>query len=173
MPVRSPTPTPAPRRSSWTATGLSSSPRRPWSCSARCWESRSGARAAATAVPVAVSAPAGASAGRTGSWARPTTERRGRDETPPGPHQRTPVPSGGRGMSRLPRTETLLVLACAASAAVLGASEFMTLFEFTPPGGEAIESLSAGDQHGYAQLVLAGMAVALLAVAIATPRPAD
>jgi hypothetical protein len=71
----------------------------------------------------------------------------------------------------LPRTETLLVLACAASAAMLGASEFMTLFEFTPPGGEAIESLSAGDQHGYAQLVLAGMAVALLAVALATARP--
>lgn len=74
-------------------------------------------------------------------------------------------------MSRLPRTETLLVLACAASAAVLGASEFMTLFEFTPRGGEAVKSLSAGDQHGYAQLVLAGMAVALLAVAIATARP--
>jgi nitric oxide reductase large subunit len=71
----------------------------------------------------------------------------------------------------LPRTETLLVFACAAAAGILGASEFMTLFEFTPPGGEAIESLSAGDQHGYAQLVLAGMAMLLLAVAMATARP--
>lgn len=76
-----------------------------------------------------------------------------------------------KNLRSLPRTETLLVLACAGSAAVLGASEFMTLFEFTPPGGEAIESLSAGDQHGYAQLVLAGMALALLVVAIATARP--
>jgi hypothetical protein len=74
-------------------------------------------------------------------------------------------------MAKFPRTITLLVLACAAGAGVLAASEFMTLFEFTPPGGEAIESLSAGDQHGYAQLVLAGMALALLAVAMATARP--
>lgn len=74
-------------------------------------------------------------------------------------------------MSRLPRTETLLVLACALSAAILAASEFMTLFEFTPPGGEPIEEVSAGDQHGYAQVVLAGMALVLLAVAIATARP--
>lgn len=71
-------------------------------------------------------------------------------------------------MRKPPRTETLLVLACAAAAAMLGASEFMTLFEFTPPGGEAIKSLSAGDQHGYAQLVLAGMALLLLVVALAT-----
>jgi hypothetical protein len=71
-------------------------------------------------------------------------------------------------LKSLPRTESLLVLACAASAGILAASEFMTLFEFTPPGGEAIKSLSAGDQHGYAQLVLAGMALALLTVAIAT-----
>jgi hypothetical protein len=70
----------------------------------------------------------------------------------------------------MPRTNTLLVLACAAGAGILAASEFMTLFEFTPPGGEAIESISAGDQHGYAQLVLAGLALGLLAVAIATAR---
>ncbi len=62
------------------------------------------------------------------------------------------------------------MLACAASAALLAASEFMTLFEFTPPGGEPIESKSAGDQHGYAQLVLASMALVLLGVAIATAR---
>ena len=74
-------------------------------------------------------------------------------------------------MSRMPRTNTLLVMACAAGAGILAASEFMTLFEFTPPGGEAIESLQAGDQHGWAQLVLAGMALALLAVAVATARP--
>jgi hypothetical protein len=71
-------------------------------------------------------------------------------------------------LKNLPRTETLLVLACAASAAMLAASEFMTLFEFTPPGGEAEKSLSAGDQHGYAQLVLAGLALALLVVTLAT-----
>jgi hypothetical protein len=71
---------------------------------------------------------------------------------------------------KLPRTQTLLVFACAAGAALLAASEFMTLFEFTPPGGEAISARDAGDQHGYAQLVLAGMALVLLVVAMATAR---
>jgi len=72
-------------------------------------------------------------------------------------------------MTRRPaRTEALLVFACAAGAAVLAASEFMTLFEFTPPGGEAISSQEAGDQHGYSRLLLAGMALILLVVAMAS-----
>jgi hypothetical protein len=74
---------------------------------------------------------------------------------------------------KLPRTQTLLVFACAAAAALLAASEFMTLFEFTPPGGEPISSREAGDQHGYAQLVLAGLALLLLVVAMATARSND
>jgi hypothetical protein len=71
-------------------------------------------------------------------------------------------------MNRLPRTETLLVLACAGAAAMLAASQFMTLFELTPPGGEALESVSAADQHGYATFVLAVFALAMLVVGIAT-----
>ncbi len=70
-------------------------------------------------------------------------------------------------MNRLPRVETLLVLACAAGAAMLAASQFMTLFELTPPGGEAISEIDANDQHGYATLVLAVFALVMLMVGIA------
>jgi hypothetical protein len=68
---------------------------------------------------------------------------------------------------RLPRTETLLVLACAAAAAMLGVSQFTDLFHLTPPGGEALKAISASHQHGYATLVLAGFALVLLVVTIA------
>ena len=70
-------------------------------------------------------------------------------------------------MRRLPQTETLLVLACAAAAALLGASQFTDIFHLTPPGGEALESISAADQHGYATGVLAGFALILLVVVMA------
>ena len=65
------------------------------------------------------------------------------------------------------RTETLLVLACAGAAALLAASQFTNLFELTPPGGEALGEIEATDQHGYATLIVAVLALALLVVALA------
>ena len=70
-------------------------------------------------------------------------------------------------MKRLPRTETLLVLACAGAAAMLGASQFTDIFHLTPPGGEALEAISSKDQHGYATLVLAIFALILILVTLA------
>jgi hypothetical protein len=70
-------------------------------------------------------------------------------------------------MSKLPRTETLLVLACAAAAGMLGVSQFTDIFHLTPPGGEALKAIQASDQHGYATLVLAVFALILLVVAMA------
>jgi hypothetical protein len=69
-------------------------------------------------------------------------------------------------VKRLPRTETLLVLACAGAAAMLGASQFIDIFHLTPPGGEALQEISSKDQHGYATLVLAIFAVVLLLVSL-------
>lgn len=69
--------------------------------------------------------------------------------------------------SRLPRTEALLVLACAAAAAMLAASQFMTMFELTPTGGDPLQTVSSADQHGYAMLVLAVFSLAMLVVGIA------
>ena len=70
-------------------------------------------------------------------------------------------------MNRLPRTELLLVLACAAASAMLAASQFTNMFELTPPGGEALRTIDAADQHGYATLVLAVLSLVLLVVALA------
>ena len=70
-------------------------------------------------------------------------------------------------MRRLPRTEALLILACAAGAAMLGVSQFTDIFHLTPPGGEALKAISAADRHGYATLVLAIFALILMVVAIA------
>jgi hypothetical protein len=70
-------------------------------------------------------------------------------------------------VKNLPRTETLLILACAAAAAMLGVSQFMDIFHLTPPGGEALEAITASDQHGYATVVLAAFALILMAIAIA------
>jgi hypothetical protein len=67
----------------------------------------------------------------------------------------------------LPRTETLLVFACAAAAAMLGASQFTDIFHLTPPGGEALQAISSKDQHGYATLVLAIFALVLILVSVA------
>ena len=69
-------------------------------------------------------------------------------------------------MSRLPRTETLLVLACAAASGMLAVSQFTDLFHLTPPGGEALKAIDAADQHGYATLVLAIFALILIVVTI-------
>jgi hypothetical protein len=69
-------------------------------------------------------------------------------------------------VKRLPRTETLLVLACVGAAAMLGASQFTDIFHLTPPGGEALQAISAKDQHGYATLVLAIFAVILILVTL-------
>jgi hypothetical protein len=69
-------------------------------------------------------------------------------------------------VSGRPRTETLLILACAAAAAMLAASQFTDIFHLTPPGGEALKAIDASDQHGYATLVLAGFALILMVVAV-------
>jgi hypothetical protein len=66
----------------------------------------------------------------------------------------------------LPRTESLLLLACAAAAAMLGASQFTDIFHLTPPGGEALKAISAADRHGYATIVLAIFALILIVMAI-------
>jgi hypothetical protein len=66
------------------------------------------------------------------------------------------------------RLQDALPVACVAAAAVLGASELMTLFELTPPGGEAIQAVEAADRHGYSLLILAVFAVAALIVALRT-----
>jgi hypothetical protein len=69
-------------------------------------------------------------------------------------------------VKRLPQTETLLILACAAAAAMLAASQFTDIFHLTPPGGEALKAIKASDQHGYATLVLAVFALVLMVVAV-------
>jgi hypothetical protein len=74
---------------------------------------------------------------------------------------------------RLPRVEQLLPLACLAAAALLLASEFMTTFEFTPPGREAVDEQTSADRHGYALAIIAGFAfVATLVAVLAASKPA-
>ena len=67
---------------------------------------------------------------------------------------------------RIPAVEILLPLACFVSAMVLGLSEFMTTFEFTPPGAEPLQVQEASDRHSYALLVLALFAIFALAVTV-------
>jgi hypothetical protein len=67
----------------------------------------------------------------------------------------------------LGRTKALLVLACAAAAGMLAASQFINLFELTPPGGEALGEVKADDQHGYATLIVAVLSLVLLVVGLA------
>jgi hypothetical protein len=69
---------------------------------------------------------------------------------------------------RIPAAEVLLPLACFVSALVLGMSEFMTTFEFTPPGAEPLQVQEASDRHSYALLVLALFALVALAVTVMT-----
>ena len=67
----------------------------------------------------------------------------------------------------------LLPVAVIAAAICLFASELMTMFEFTPPGAEALCSQDAGDRHSNAQMVIAVFSVvALVAAVYGGSRPA-
>ena len=71
------------------------------------------------------------------------------------------------------RLTKLLPFAVLAAAICLFASELLTLFEFTPPGGEPQCALGNGDRHSNAQMVIAGFAVIGTIVAVYGPsRPA-
>jgi hypothetical protein len=79
----------------------------------------------------------------------------------------------GAVRATLSRPERLLPLACLLGAGLLFASELMTMFEFTPPGGEALDSQTAGERHGNAMFVIAAFAIGALAVAVlAGSKPA-
>jgi amino acid transporter len=67
------------------------------------------------------------------------------------------------GITRLTR---LLPLACLVAAICLFASELMTMFEFTPPGGEALDSMSNAERHGNGMFVIAVFAVGALGLAV-------
>lgn len=71
-------------------------------------------------------------------------------------------------MSRFFRAELILPLTIVGAAVMLGVSDFMITFEFTPPGGEPLRAQSAADQHGYALLVLAIVTVATMLTAVAS-----
>jgi hypothetical protein len=66
------------------------------------------------------------------------------------------------------RLTRLLPLACLAAAICLFASELMTTFEFTPPGGEPLDSQDGADRHGNALALIAVFAVGALALAVFT-----
>ena len=67
----------------------------------------------------------------------------------------------------------LLPIVVALGALILAVSEFMTAFEFTPPGAEPLDSVSSADRHSYAMLVLAVFVLVALLIAVATgSRPA-
>ena len=70
------------------------------------------------------------------------------------------------------KAEMILPLTIVLAAIALAASELMTSFEFTPPGGDPLSDQLAGDRHGFAMLVLAIFAVASLVLAVATGQPA-
>jgi len=67
-----------------------------------------------------------------------------------------------------PGVTRLLPLACLVAALVLFASELMTMFEFTPPGGEPLDNQSSGERHGNALFVIAVFAIGALALAVFT-----
>ena len=69
-------------------------------------------------------------------------------------------------METVGRFERLLPWACIAAAAVLFASQLMTLFEFTPPGAEPLQDRSVIDHHGPPLLILAAFAVLATIVAV-------
>ncbi len=70
------------------------------------------------------------------------------------------------------KAEILLPATIVLAALLLGISEFMTTFEFTPPGGDPLSDQLAADRHGYAMLVLAVFAVVSLVLAVATGQRA-
>jgi hypothetical protein len=71
-------------------------------------------------------------------------------------------------MRHLPRAEIVLPFVVVLGAVLLAASEFMTAFEFTPPGGEAQDSVSSADRHGYSMLILAICAIVATVTAVFT-----
>ncbi len=71
------------------------------------------------------------------------------------------------------RLTRLLPLACLVSAICLFASELMTMFEFIPPGGEALDEVSNAERHGNAMFVIAAFAIGALGLAVfAASKPA-
>ena len=71
------------------------------------------------------------------------------------------------------RVTRLLPLACLVAAVILFASELMTMFEFTPPGGEPLSEQSSGERHGNALFVISVFAIGALGLAVFTAsRPA-
>ena len=76
-------------------------------------------------------------------------------------------------MDTVSRAEKLLPWVCIAAAAVLFASQLMTLFEFTPPGAEPLEDRSVIDHHGPALLIIAGFSILAVLIAVwAGSKPA-
>ena len=75
-------------------------------------------------------------------------------------------------MRWIPRAELILPLTIILAAVMLGVSEFMTTFQFTPPGGEPLREQVASDRHSYALLLLAIFTVASTLIAVATGRRA-
>ena len=71
-------------------------------------------------------------------------------------------------MSRFLRAEYILPLTIVAAAVMLGVSEFMTTFQFTPPGAEPLRSQLASDRHSYALLLLALFTVTAMVIALLT-----
>lgn len=75
-------------------------------------------------------------------------------------------------MKRLLAADVLLPAVIAAAALALAASELMTTFELTPPGGDPLSGQPGADRHGYAMLLLAVCALIALALAVATGQRA-
>jgi amino acid transporter len=71
-------------------------------------------------------------------------------------------------VSRYLRAEYILPLTIVIAAVMLGVSEFMTTFQFTPPGAEPLRSQLASDRHSYALLLLAIFTVASMMIALLT-----
>lgn len=71
-------------------------------------------------------------------------------------------------MKRLLAAEVVLPAVIALAALALAASELMTTFELTPPGGDPLSEQLGGDRHGYAMLLLAAFALIALSIAVAT-----
>lgn len=71
------------------------------------------------------------------------------------------------------RAERLLPWACVAAAALLFASQLMTMFEFTPPGAEPLQDRSVIEDHGHALFVVSAFAILATVVAVwAGSKPA-
>ncbi len=71
----------------------------------------------------------------------------------------TPAGEAAELAERPGRLTRLLPIAVIAAAVCLFASELMVMFEFTPPGGEALCAQDAGDRHSNAQMVIAAFAI--------------